>query len=640
MTLAAAAPIAFGARWGKRLAVTLGALALYRLGLQIPLPGLSADAVSGVAAHDGEVPWRLSVFALGVRPLFEILFLFEIACLAFPPLRRAAANHDRGFERGLLLCAAALAAFRGVVLAFALEARPDFVEEPGVGFVVGIVATFVGATALMIWLCGRVQIAGIGDGFWVLLAAPIVASFNADARNLAAFARTGALSSGALAADLTFVALAVAALVAARLARTPSPAPSADRRAQLPEILWPPILAYYLAAALPGLLSLAASSGAQTRLSLARQFWRTAAARRGGVDDSRLHGDAAQHEQQSGVDDGAGADLRLRRRRMDRPRHRPHVQSRRRANSHRRDAGDQSSDADPGGVGVLSRGHGPAPASHNFHIAAPECGDIQQRSAVMASPKGKFVWYEYMGDDLHGAADFYSGVVGWSVRDSGMPGFDYRIVSAGPAMVAGMMAAPDEARKMGARPSWIGYVWRRGRRRGAAGAARGGRPGSTRSRPTFPASAASRWSAIPTAPPSCCSATRGAIRRRRPRRRRRASSAGANCTPATASAPSRSIPACSAGRRSATSTWGRWASITSSTARPAKSGGMMTRSPQTPASFWLYYFNVEAIDAAVARVNKAGGKIANGPMEVPTGQWVAQAFDPQGAMFALVAPKR
>ncbi len=259
MTLAAAAPIAFGARWGKRLAVTLGALALYRLGLQIPLPGLSADAVSGVAAHDGELPWRLSVFALGVRPLFEILFLFEIACLAFPPLRRAAANHDRGFERGLLLCAAALAAFRGVVLAFALEARPDFVEEPGVGFVVGIVATFVGATALMIWLCGRVQIAGIGDGFWVLLAAPIVASFNADARNLAAFARTGALSSGALAADLTFVALAVAALVAARLARTPSPAPSADRRAQLPEILWPPILAYYLAAALPGLLSLAAS---------------------------------------------------------------------------------------------------------------------------------------------------------------------------------------------------------------------------------------------------------------------------------------------------------------------------------------------------------------------------------------------
>jgi hypothetical protein len=33
-------------------------------------------------------------------------------------------------------------------------------------------------------------------------------------------------------------------------------------------------------------------------------------------------------------------------------------------------------------------------------------------------------------------------------------------------------------------------------------------------------------------------------------------------------------------------------------------GGMMTKMPQTPAPFWLYYFNVDAITAAVARVKK------------------------------------
>jgi predicted enzyme related to lactoylglutathione lyase len=59
-----------------------------------------------------------------------------------------------------------------------------------------------------------------------------------------------------------------------------------------------------------------------------------------------------------------------------------------------------------------------------------------------------------------------------------------------------------------------------------------------------------------------------------------------------------------------------------------------------PIPFWLYYFNVDAIDAAVARVTDGGGKVANGPMEVPGGLWVVQCFDPQGAMFALVAPKR
>src|SRR5205085_9119861 len=68
-------------------------------------------------------------------------------------------------------------------------------------------------------------------------------------------------------------------------------------------------------------------------------------------------------------------------------------------------------------------------------------------------------------------------------------------------------------------------------------------------------------------------------------------------------------------------------------------GGMMTKTPQTPAPFWLYYFNVSGIDAARERVKTAGGKVINGPMEVPGGSWILQGLDPQGAMFALVGPK-
>ena len=67
---------------------------------------------------------------------------------------------------------------------------------------------------------------------------------------------------------------------------------------------------------------------------------------------------------------------------------------------------------------------------------------------------------------------------------------------------------------------------------------------------------------------------------------------------------------------------------------------MMTKTAQTPAPFWLYYFNVEAIDAAIERVTSAGGTIVNGPMPVPGDRWIVQGLDPQGAMFALLAPKR
>lgn len=69
-------------------------------------------------------------------------------------------------------------------------------------------------------------------------------------------------------------------------------------------------------------------------------------------------------------------------------------------------------------------------------------------------------------------------------------------------------------------------------------------------------------------------------------------------------------------------------------------GGMMNRPPVMPTSWWNYYINVGAIDAAKERVEKAGGSIKMGPMEVPGGQWVLQGQDPQGAFFALVAPKR
>jgi predicted enzyme related to lactoylglutathione lyase len=75
-------------------------------------------------------------------------------------------------------------------------------------------------------------------------------------------------------------------------------------------------------------------------------------------------------------------------------------------------------------------------------------------------------------------------------------------------------------------------------------------------------------------------------------------------------------------------------------AKDASMGGMMTKMPETPRPHWLYYFNVEAIDSAAERVKAAGGQVVHGPQEVPGGSWIVNAVDPQGALFALVAPKR
>jgi len=72
----------------------------------------------------------------------------------------------------------------------------------------------------------------------------------------------------------------------------------------------------------------------------------------------------------------------------------------------------------------------------------------------------------------------------------------------------------------------------------------------------------------------------------------------------------------------------------------APSGGMMNKHPAMPQPWWNYYINVDGIEAAKARVEKAGGSVKMGPMQVPGGQWILQGQDPQGGTFALVALKQ
>jgi predicted enzyme related to lactoylglutathione lyase len=70
-------------------------------------------------------------------------------------------------------------------------------------------------------------------------------------------------------------------------------------------------------------------------------------------------------------------------------------------------------------------------------------------------------------------------------------------------------------------------------------------------------------------------------------------------------------------------------------------GGMMNKPPEMAAvpPNWQVYFLVPDITAAVERIKSNGGKILNGPMEVPGGDWIVNGMDPQGAAFALHARK-
>ena len=63
-------------------------------------------------------------------------------------------------------------------------------------------------------------------------------------------------------------------------------------------------------------------------------------------------------------------------------------------------------------------------------------------------------------------------------------------------------------------------------------------------------------------------------------------------------------------------------------------GGMFNEDVPIPPAF-LYYVEVDDLDGALARAQKMGAKVMNGPMEVPGGARIVQLIDPQGAAFAL-----
>jgi len=257
----------------------------------------------------------------------------------------------------------------------------------------------------------------------------------------------------------------------------------------------------------------------------------------------------------------------------------------------------------------------------------------------MSQPSGKFVWYELMTSDVAAATRFYQSVVGWEAKDAGMPGSDYTILSAGGVGVGGLMALPAQACAMGVPPCWSGYI---GVDDVDAYVTRVTAAGGKLLREPADIPGVGRFAVVADpygagfllfkgssaeGPASAAAGTPGHIGWHELH-------AGDG---AGAFAFYSGLFSWTKGDAMDMGPQGVY-QLFATGGEPV--GGMMTKMPGVPQPFWLYYINVAALDAAVARVTAGGGKVVMGPMEVPGGSWIVNCTDPQGAFFALVAPKR
>ncbi len=255
----------------------------------------------------------------------------------------------------------------------------------------------------------------------------------------------------------------------------------------------------------------------------------------------------------------------------------------------------------------------------------------------MVDSHGRFVWYELMTTDMEAAKAFYTSVVGWGTQDVSMPGMPYTLFTVAGSSVSGLMRLPEDAKKIGERSSWIGYV---GVSNVDATAERIKRLGGAVHVPPRNILNISRFSVV--ADPQL--ATLALVQWLTPRRE----------PVAEPSAPGqiRWHELFAADWEKAFAFYGDvfgWQKENpDSAAMDAYQlfsaggetiGGIFTKPPTVVVPFWLFYFNVGNIDAAVKRVKAGGGQILEDPLEVPGGGWTVQCTDPQGAMFALVGSR-
>jgi predicted enzyme related to lactoylglutathione lyase len=256
----------------------------------------------------------------------------------------------------------------------------------------------------------------------------------------------------------------------------------------------------------------------------------------------------------------------------------------------------------------------------------------------MSDSNGRFVWYELMTTDLAAARAFYGQVVGWQVMDTQMSGEDYWMFTAGEQPVAGLMTLPEDARKMGVPPNWIGYV---GVADVDATAAKVTATGGTVHVPPMDIPNVGRFSVVADPQGASFALFKSANPEHdQPAEPGEQGRVGWHELYAGDQASAFDFYARLFGwEKKEAMDMGEMGVYQTFGIGDTTLGGMMNKPPMVPVANWHYYFNVGNIDEASERVKSADGQIALGPQEVPGGDFILMGVDPQGAGFSLVGSR-
>ena len=251
----------------------------------------------------------------------------------------------------------------------------------------------------------------------------------------------------------------------------------------------------------------------------------------------------------------------------------------------------------------------------------------------MAMKPGLFVWHELLTTDPAAAKRFYGEVVGWDTAPWNDSDYEMWMASDG-APVGGVMQLPDEAKQMGAPPHWMANITTPDVDKTVEAARK---LGATILKPAGSMPGVGRFAIIQDPQGATFSAFQ----------------------PETDMPEATSHPngyfswheLATTDQKGAIDFYtkvfdlkkdsdfdmgemGNYEMFRADGGMP--SVGIMTKPPQQPGpSAWLHYVVVDSADDAADRITKAGGTVVVPPMDIPGGDRIAVALDPQGAAFGV-----
>ncbi|MFP4346810.1 MAG: preprotein translocase subunit SecY [Thermodesulfobacteriota bacterium] len=198
----------------RRVLYTLGLLAVYRIGVHVPTPGIDSVALASFFERAqgsllglfnmfaGGALERLSVFALGIMPYISASIIIQLLTVVIPHLERLSKEGEQGRKKitqytryGTVV----LSIIQGFGISVGLESMTapggaPVVIQAGWGFRLLTVITLTAGTAFIMWLGEQITERGIGNGISLIIFAGIVAGMPTAIGNTFQLLSTGEMN--------------------------------------------------------------------------------------------------------------------------------------------------------------------------------------------------------------------------------------------------------------------------------------------------------------------------------------------------------------------------------------------------------------------------------------------------------------